>query len=84
MLSTINIICLVAIYAVLIILMLTYFKNNLKNNFKRDEDDDNNGGGWDAPVDEPTIDLPPGVFILPPDQPDPSLSKKYKTEQLQL
>ncbi|MEH0157605.1 hypothetical protein V6R21_26165 [Limibacter armeniacum] len=59
--------------------MLTYFKRNLNNDARRDEDDDNNGGGWDNPSDEPKIDLPPGVFILPPDKPDPSRKRK-KTE----
>ncbi|GAA4847683.1 hypothetical protein [Algivirga pacifica] len=77
--TTFNIICLVIIYAVLVVLMFTYFKKSLNNNAGSDEDDDN-GGGWDNPNDTPTIDLPPGVFFLSPNDPDPSSRRKPQKE----
>ncbi|WP_157491350.1 hypothetical protein [Flammeovirga sp. SJP92] len=35
-------------------------------------DDDDNNGGWPTAPKEPDLDLPPGIFILPPNAPDPS------------
>ncbi|MBD0403565.1 MULTISPECIES: hypothetical protein [unclassified Flammeovirga] len=35
-------------------------------------DDDDNNGGWPTTPKEPDLDLPPGIFILPPNAPDPS------------
>ncbi|PWJ41868.1 hypothetical protein [Sediminitomix flava] len=71
--STLNITIFVLIYVFLIVLMIYYVKSSYHRDSTRDDDDGSgNGGGWDAPIDEPEIDLPPGVYILPPDQDDPS------------
>ena len=37
-----------------------------------EDDDDQDGGGLPIPEDDPLLDLPPGVFVLPPQVPDPS------------
>ncbi|MBB6459993.1 hypothetical protein [Flammeovirga kamogawensis] len=41
-----------------------------------DADDDDNNGGWPQEPKDPDLDLPPGVFILPPEAPDPSQRNK--------
>ncbi|NLR91129.1 MULTISPECIES: hypothetical protein [Flammeovirga] len=41
------------------------------SSFNSNDDDDNNGG-WPVSPNEPDLDLPPGIFILPPGAPDPS------------
>ncbi|ANQ49495.1 hypothetical protein KMW28_05415 [Flammeovirga yaeyamensis] len=37
-----------------------------------DDDDNDNNGGWPVSPNDPDLDLPPGIFILPPGAPDPS------------
>ncbi|MCU0448326.1 MAG: hypothetical protein MUC97_00585 [Bernardetiaceae bacterium] len=37
------------------------------------DNDSSDGDGGDARIDDiPTLDLPPGVYVLPPGAPDPS------------
>lgn len=38
--------------------------------------DDDDNGGWPTAPKEPDLDLPPGIFILPPNAPDPSNREK--------
>ncbi len=62
-----------------IVFVLVYKNNYLAERFglnvrnkKDDDSNDDNNGGNDLPTDLPILDLPPGVYILPPGAPDPS------------
>jgi hypothetical protein len=53
------------------------YPNSLRK-FNRDSNnngDDGGEGSW--PKDFPKLDLPPGVYILPPGAPDPSQRKEH-------
>ncbi len=69
MIAIINTMLLLCVYVVLIAFIMT----QMGGNPNKDDEDDNNGGGWDNIDDLPPLDLPPGVFVLPPDADDPSL-----------
>ncbi len=43
--------------------------------FGSDDSDSGNDGGWEGYDGDPPLDLPPGVFILPPDADDPSVRR---------
>lgn len=68
MIAIINTFFLLGLYIVLIAFIMTQVGGKSNN----DDEDDNNGGGWDASDDIPPLDLPPGVYLLPPDADDPS------------
>ena len=46
-----------------------------------DDGNDSGDGGWNDPPKDPPFDLPPGVFILPPDADDPSLKNRTLIEE---
>jgi len=66
---------LAVVYVVLIAFMLSKPGSAFDNNADDDTDGKGGDGGWDDSDDLPPLDLPPGVFILPPDQEDPSIRK---------
>ncbi|OHX66362.1 hypothetical protein [Flammeovirga pacifica] len=41
-----------------------------------DNDDNDNNGGWPVSPNDPDLDLPPGIYILPPGATDPSKKDK--------
>lgn len=51
-------------------------------NFGADDQDMGGDGGWDGSDEDPPLDLPPGVFVLPPDADDPSV--KHTDRELAL
>ena len=81
-LSIMNAVFVVVIYTSLVTLLVVHI--NKKIHGKSDGPDKGNGssgdggndGGWENADKTPPLDLPPGVFILPPDAPDPSAKKK--------
>jgi hypothetical protein len=71
-----NTLFLVMLYMVLIVLVVTHVNNrsNRKGGGRNNDNDNSGDGGWDNSDTTPPLDLPPGVFILPPDERDPSLT----------
>ncbi len=71
-----NLFFLVLIYIILIAYMLNqHFQSK---GFGSDDQDLGGDGGWDGSGDDPLLDLPPGVFVLPPDADDPSVRRHDK------
>ncbi|MBX2842047.1 MAG: hypothetical protein KTR26_09755 [Flammeovirgaceae bacterium] len=78
-----NAMFLAMVYLALIAFMLAKPANSNGINPKDDSDNDRGDGGWDDSDDNPPpFDLPPGIFILKPDEDDPSLLKKVEEEIL--
>ncbi len=77
-----NTMFLAVVYVLLIAFMLS--KPGSETDGGADDDTDGRGGdgGWDDSDDLPPLDLPPGIFILPPDQDDPSLAKKPSSDEV--
>lgn len=82
MLSTIHVLCLIAIYLTLVIVVMSYFGPKRLKEEDGDDDGGGGGGGWDLPKDIPPIDLPPGIYVLPEDADDPSLVRKTQEEDV--
>ncbi len=74
MFTMMNMLILTFVYVAVIAVMLSFQRWS-----GRDGGDGGNGGdgGWEGPDDSPSIDLPPGVFILPPDEADPSVQGRH-------
>ncbi|MEN7550333.1 hypothetical protein AAG747_20610 [Rapidithrix thailandica] len=62
------------IYLVIIGFLLSQTIAKPRNNRDNNDGDQGGDGGWDNSDDVPPLDLPPGVYILPPDVEDPSKS----------
>ena len=58
----------------------TSLPNQSPNNPNNNNGDGDGGGGLLIPDDSPLPDLPPGVYILPPNAPDPS--RRVREEEL--
>lgn len=72
---------LVLVYIVLITIMLTQITLRLRGRGDDNDSGDPGGdGGWGNQDDVPPIDLPPGVYFLPPDAEDPSLRRMTKKQ----
>ena len=64
------------VYGIIFYFIIKKRKLNFFSSNRNDKDNNNNDdGGEMKPDDFPTLDLPPGVYILPPGAPDPSLRK---------
>ena len=79
MLIAIKILLFLSTYAVLFAMLHRGARSAAyPNRFRKSDRDANNGddgeGSW--PKDFPKLDLPPGVYILPPGAPDPSQTKE--------
>ncbi len=59
---------------VLVVLVVNHLQNYRKRsaNNSPDSDGGSGDGGWDNDDDLNPLDLPPGVYVLPPGHPDPS------------
>ncbi len=66
-----NLFFLVLVYIILIAYMLNQHFHS--NDFGSDDQDSGGDGGWDSSDEDPPLDLPPGVFLLAPDEEDPSV-----------
>jgi hypothetical protein len=72
--------------AIIYIILIAFMLSRQNSEFGGDGDDNDNGrggdGGWDDSGGHPPIDLPPGVFFLPPDADDPSKRHVRKEEEI--
>ncbi|MEM1134570.1 MAG: hypothetical protein AAGI07_01935 [Bacteroidota bacterium] len=75
-----NAMFLAIVYVALIAFMLS--KPGISGHDNSDDSGNDRGGdgGWDGIDDLPPLDLPPGVFVLPPDKDDPSRIRKLEED----
>jgi hypothetical protein len=67
--------------AIIYVILIAFMLSKPGSAFGKDNDDDigrGGDGGWDGSDGRPPLDLPPGVYILPPDADDPSIRRSEK------